>query len=33
MIAEESGQNARVAHVTLYHDADHPSCLELPIVK
>lgn len=33
VIAEESGRDARVAHVTLYHDADHPSCLELPIVK
>jgi len=33
VIAEESGHDARVAHVTLYHDADHPSCLELPIVE
>jgi putative CocE/NonD family hydrolase len=33
VVAEESGRDARVAHVTLYHDADHPSCLELPIVK
>jgi predicted acyl esterase len=33
VIAEESGRDARVAHVTLYHDTAHPSCLELPIVK
>jgi putative CocE/NonD family hydrolase len=33
VVAEESGRDARVAHVTLYHDANHPSCLELPIVK
>ena len=30
-VAEESGADARVAHVALYHDADHPSLLELPI--
>lgn len=33
VVAEESGRDARVAHVTLYHDMEHPSCLELPIVK
>jgi predicted acyl esterase len=33
VIAEESGRDARVAHVTLYHDADHPSGLELPTAK
>jgi hypothetical protein len=33
VIAEESGRNARVAHVALYHDADHPSCLEIPVAK
>jgi hypothetical protein len=33
VIAEESGHDSRVAHVTLYHDADHPSCLELPMVE
>jgi len=33
VVAEESGRDARVAHVSLYHDAKHPSCLELPIVK
>jgi hypothetical protein len=32
-LAEESGRDARTAHVQVYHDADHPSALELPIVK
>jgi len=30
---EESGADARTAHVTLYHDEQHPSCLMLPLVK
>ena len=30
-VAEETAADARVAHVTLYHDAAHPSALELPI--
>ncbi len=33
IVANESGKDARTAHVMLYHDADHPSYLELPIVK
>jgi putative CocE/NonD family hydrolase len=32
VVAEESGKDARTAHVTLYHDKDHPSYLELPVV-
>jgi putative CocE/NonD family hydrolase len=32
VVAEESAQDARTAHVTLYHDEKHPSYLELPIV-
>jgi putative CocE/NonD family hydrolase len=32
VVAEESGKNARTAHVTLHHDAEHRSYLELPIV-
>ena len=32
-VAEESGRDARTAHVTLYHDNDHPSYLELPVVN
>ena len=30
-VAEETAADARVAHVTLFHDAAHPSALELPI--
>jgi putative CocE/NonD family hydrolase len=33
VVAEESAKDARVAHVTLYHDTEHPSYLELPVVK
>jgi len=31
VVAEESGKDARIAHVTIYHDAEHPSVLEIPI--
>jgi len=30
-VAEQSGKDARVAHVTLLHDAEHPSSLDLPL--
>ena len=33
VVANETGKDARTANVTLYHDAKHPSTLELPIVK
>lgn len=33
VVADESGKDARTAHVKLFHDAEHPSALELPIVK
>jgi putative CocE/NonD family hydrolase len=33
VVAEESGKDARTAHVSVYHDADHLSYLELPLVK
>jgi len=33
VVAEESGKDARTAHITLYHDAEHPSFLELPVAK
>lgn len=33
VVAEESGKDARTAHIMLYHDSDHPSMLELPLVK
>jgi len=32
-VANESGKDARTAHITLYHEARYPSSLELPIVK
>ncbi|HEV3460219.1 MAG TPA: CocE/NonD family hydrolase [Thermoanaerobaculia bacterium] len=32
-VAAESGADARVAHVTIYHDPEHPSALEIPIVR
>ncbi len=32
-VAEETGADARVAHVALYHDAGHMSTLELPIAR
>jgi uncharacterized protein len=32
-VSSESAKDAKTAHVTLLHDADHPSALELPIVK
>jgi hypothetical protein len=33
VVASETGKDARTAHVTLLHDAAHPSALELPIVR
>ncbi len=33
VVSEESGVDARAAHVSLYHDDQHPSYLELPVVK
>jgi uncharacterized protein len=32
-VAEESGKQARTAHITLYHDGEHASLLELAAVK
>jgi uncharacterized protein len=32
VVAEETAKDARIAHVTVYHDATHASRLELPIV-
>jgi putative CocE/NonD family hydrolase len=31
VVADESGKDARTAHITLWHDAAHPSALEIPI--
>ncbi|MGB2643442.1 MAG: CocE/NonD family hydrolase C-terminal non-catalytic domain-containing protein, partial [Candidatus Acidiferrum sp.] len=33
VVAEETGKDAKTAHVTLVHDKEHESTLELPIVK
>jgi putative CocE/NonD family hydrolase len=32
-VEQESRKDARVAHVTLYHDAEHPSYLEVPLLE
>jgi uncharacterized protein len=32
VVSAESGKDARTAHVTLYHDTEHRSYLELPLV-
>ncbi len=32
VVADEGGQDAATAHVTLYHDPEYPSYLELPVV-
>jgi putative CocE/NonD family hydrolase len=32
VVAEESGKDARTAHITLYHDQEHQSYVELPII-
>jgi putative CocE/NonD family hydrolase len=32
-VIEETGQDARTAHITVHHDATHPSYLELPLGK
>jgi putative CocE/NonD family hydrolase len=33
VVADETAKDARTAHVTVYHDAQHPSRLELPLVQ
>ena len=33
VVAAETGKDAKTAHITLLHDAEHPSALELPVVK
>ena len=33
VVSAETGADARTAHVTLFHDENHPSYLELPLVK
>ncbi len=33
VVAEESAKDAQTARITMHHDADHPSHLQLPIVR
>lgn len=33
VVAQETAKDAKTAHVTLLHDAEHASALELPVVK
>jgi uncharacterized protein len=33
VVVAETAKDARTAHVVLYHDAEHPSALEIPVVK
>ena len=33
VVADETAKDAHTAHVTVYHDASHPSRLELPVVR
>jgi len=33
VVAAETAKDARTAHITLVHDVEHPSALEVPIVK
>jgi predicted acyl esterase len=32
-VADETAADARTAHVMVYHDAEHPSAVELPVVR
>jgi predicted acyl esterase len=33
VVAAETGKDARTAHITLTHDTEYPSALDLPVVK
>ncbi|KPK45792.1 MAG: hypothetical protein AMK72_10540 [Planctomycetes bacterium SM23_25] len=33
VVAEESGKDARTAHINLHHDSRHPSYIEIPVAK
>ena len=33
VVTKETGKDAKTAHIRLLHDSEHPSALELPIVK
>ena len=32
-VTKETGKDAKTAHIELLHDAEHPSMLELPVVR
>ncbi len=33
VVADETAKDAHTAHIVIYHDAQHPSTLEIPVVK
>lgn len=33
VVSDETDKDAQIAQVTLHHDAEHPSCLEIPIAR
>ena len=33
VVADETDKDAQTAQITLHHDAEHPSCLEIPVAK
>jgi putative CocE/NonD family hydrolase len=33
VVAAETGKDAKTAHITVVHDPEHPSAIELPVVK
>lgn len=33
VVANETAKDAKTAHISVYHDAQHPSAIELPIVR
>jgi hypothetical protein len=33
VVENETAKDAHTAHITVYHDAAHPSAIELPVVK
>ena len=33
VVAAETGKDAKTAHISLFHDAEHPSAIEIPVVK
>lgn len=33
VVLDETAKDARTAHITLYHDSEHPSAFEIPVVR